>query len=64
MKSPYPINLKDDTYWRHLGWHAVARDADGHVISTCADGPDGIFTEWLRECFDQNLTVTNLRVTP
>lgn len=61
MIDPKPINLKDDDYWRDLGWPAVARDADGHAISTCAkDGHDETFNEWLRECFDDGLTVTNL----
>jgi hypothetical protein len=61
MRDPKPINLTDDDYWRNLGWPAVARDVDGHVISTCAkDDDDGTFNEWLRECFEDGLTVTNL----
>lgn len=61
MRDPNPINLTDDNYWRSLGWPAVARDADGHVISTCDDRSPEIFKDWLLECFEDGLTVTNLR---
>lgn len=61
MRDPRPINLTDDEYWRRLGWPAVARDSDGRATSVCDDGDPDIFNEWLRECFDEGLTVTNLR---
>lgn len=62
MENPHPVNLTTDDYWRDLGWPAVARDRDGHAISTCSiDHGDDTFNEWLRECFDAGLTVTNLR---
>jgi len=62
MENPNLINFTTDDYWRDLGWPAVARDADGHAISTCAlDGHEETFNEWLRECFDEGYTVTNLR---
>ena len=61
MLDPKPINLTDDQYWRSLGWPAVARDADGHAISTCDDSDPTTFNEWLRECFEDRLIVTNLR---
>lgn len=60
MIDPKPINLTNDAYWRELGWPAVARDSDGHVISTCANDDDATFNEWLRECFEGGLTVINL----
>lgn len=61
MIDPKPIHLTSDEYWRSLGWPAVARDKDGHAITTCAkDEHDAIFNEWLRECFEDGLTVTNL----
>lgn len=62
MLDPKPINLTDDAYWRNLGWPAIARDADGHAISTCDNSHSETFNEWLRECFDDHLIVTNLRV--
>lgn len=61
MKDPQPINLKPDDYFREQGWAALARDADGHAITTCRrDGHEGDFKDWLAECFDNGLTVVNL----
>lgn len=61
MENPKPVNLMDDDHWRQLRWPAVARDKDGHAISMCAMDDDATFNEWLRECFDDGLTVTDLR---
>ena len=61
MQDPMPIHLTSDDYWRELGWPALARDADGHAISTCAIDDTATFNEWLRECFDAGWTVTDLR---
>lgn len=58
MKKPNPINLMTDDEARKLGWLAVARDRDGHAIALTA--PCESLNEWLRECFDAGLTVTNL----
>lgn len=60
MNDPKPIHLTTDDHWRSLGWPAVARDEDGHVISMCSKEDAASFNEWLRECFDERLTVTNL----
>ena len=61
MENPKPIHLTGDDHWRDLGWPAVARDADGHVISTCSIDNEETFNEWLRECFESGWTVTDLR---
>lgn len=64
MDDPKPIHLTDDGYWWNLGWPAVASDEDGHAISTCSkDGAPQMFNEWLRECFENGWTVTNLART-
>jgi hypothetical protein len=64
MDDPKPIHLTDDGYWWSLGWPAVARDEDGHVLSTCSkDGDPQMFNEWLRECFENGWSVTNLTRT-
>jgi len=62
MENPNPINLTTDDYWRSLGWPALARDADGHLMSTCSIDHDATFNDWLRECFDAGWTVTDLRL--
>jgi hypothetical protein len=61
MDAPKPINIYSDSHWRALGWSAVARDADGHAISTCSIDHNETFNEWLRECFDDGLAVTGRR---
>ena len=62
MDKPHPINLTSDDHWRSLGWPALARDADGHAISTCDDRDADVFNEWLRECVDNGWSVTNLQL--
>lgn len=63
MRDPKPINLTDDDYWRALGWPVIARDEDGHVITLYAHTSGEGFNEWLRECFEDGLTVTNLTLS-
>lgn len=60
MKNPNSVNLADDTHWRSLGWPAVARDSEGHAITTCDNSHEATFKDWLFECFNDGLTVTNL----
>jgi len=62
MDNPKPINLMSDEHFRNQGWPALARDADGHVITMCARGKhESEFKDWLAECFDDNLTIINLK---
>ena len=61
MRVPHDVNLKGDSHFRNQGWDAVARDADGHAVWIWKrDDDHQSFAEWLVECFDAGLTVTNL----
>jgi hypothetical protein len=64
MENPCPINETSDAYWRELGWPAVARDKDGHAMSSCAKDDGEVFKDWLLECFEEGWTVTNLTRKP
>jgi hypothetical protein len=64
MQNPYPIHLQTDEQLRSQGWTNVARDKDGHVISTVFRHPndENEFKDSLLEWFSLGYTVTNLEI--
>ena len=43
MDNPRKINFMDDAEAASLGWMAVERDSDGHLIAVCAYPDDAQF---------------------
>ena len=59
MKDPKKINLMTQDEVRALGWAAESRDADGHLVSTCAPfDTNSLLIEYVRECAEHGDTVT------
>lgn len=57
MKNPRPVNLTTDDELRNLGWWAVARDRDGHLISMICDGAgDKSVADFFREAAEDGLS--------
>ena len=61
MENPRPVNLMTDDEMRERGWAAVARDSNGHLISSHAPFTSkGEMGKYLADEYARGLTITKL----
>ncbi len=61
MTDPKPINTAPDSYFKGLGWRAVSRDGDGHVVSAIMPLFEDCYQEWVMEQSEFGYTIVELQ---